>query len=835
MTPFSILSPHERFEQPHCPKNAVDNAVDNIVVNNIRLAVAEWRKNGYKNVSKTSLALLNFWFNIEHSAGNKTYNFFFSQREAIESIIYFFEVENASKTFYEKKLSALEKADNEIYTTTYVNFITKLATQADKTKVMVLTLVWAYFNKLYESDNRLSKNFVIITPNSFVLNQLINEFDGLKMFFVEPFLPDNGFDSKDWRYDFQPTLHIDNDLKPIYDFGNIFLTDVQNLNFDKIIQNDIVKDSIVLNIEESGVRYQGPGISKIEKLRTQNAIIISDFSLAEAIKCKMVKSPVLPDETTQLKFKERNNPDFIECARDLIDLGVVEWKKQYEELKSVKSPMLFVLASNPSEVDEVAQFLENNYPEMKNAVLALHTNNEGAISLVNKDKETFDKLLKASDDIAKGRSNYKAVVSVLNLRAGWEINNVTTIVGLQTENAELLFLPEQILEKGLNKMFSSEISENLVVLGTPLFLKSIEKLKSEGIVFQYSEMGLSTNSISPLIVEIDSNNLQKDLDTLNIKIPVFSPRLLRAHEKLALIDESTLKNEKAPLKIFNTIELEEIVFSGSSFKAVPKTIFLNATPDYRNILSFFTIDILTDCQLERGFAILYPKVENFIKKYLFNAEIEIAKAQTMRNLAEPPTREILKASFKKAIDDITVIDNGFAEIKNYMSLVDTKLQVAENSRSIQTQKSVFNKIVCDSDFEHDLASQFEKTFLDVTSFAKNTEGDGGVNFKIEYQAHDGNIRDFYPTFFVKTKPDQIYIIETNANGTIEDIGKINRLITWCIDANAAQTDYIYTPIYILQEKWKDVSDNINSFADLSVCFKANGNDNLYLPIAAKCV
>jgi len=48
------------------------------------------------------------------------------------------------------------------------------------------------------------------------------------------------------------------------------------------------------------------------------------------------------------------------------------------------------------------------------------------------------------------------------------------------------------------------------------------------------------------------------------------------------------------------------------------------------------------------------------------------------------------------------------------------------------------------------ANAAENKFDDVVSYAKNTMGEGGINFKIEYQAKDGNIREYYPDFFVKT-------------------------------------------------------------------------------------
>jgi type III restriction enzyme len=47
------------------------------------------------------------------------------------------------------------------------------------------------------------------------------------------FFPDNGYDDKDWKNDFQLTLHIQDDLKPITESGNIFLTNIHRVFFNE--------------------------------------------------------------------------------------------------------------------------------------------------------------------------------------------------------------------------------------------------------------------------------------------------------------------------------------------------------------------------------------------------------------------------------------------------------------------------------------------------------------------------------------------------------------------------------------------------------------------------
>ena len=881
--PFKILSPNERWAPSQSQIDAVQNAYDKLLpplVYKIRLAVAKWRDDSYLGASETSKSLLNFWFNQEHLIGQSKFGFFFSQREAVESIIYLYEVAGAKDKYELMKFDSSQRVSTGMFDENWTRYVIKMATGAGKTKVMGLTLVWSYFHKMYESNSTLSKDFLVIAPNIIVLNRLRKDFDGLKMFFDEPFIPDNGFDERDWKNDFQLTLHIQDELKPITESGNIFLTNIHRVFFNeepeqsfetmflgvkpkpdadtsrgldlgKVMRSEKIKDLVILNDEAHHIHDSSlawfkniEDISNKLKLKNGNGIslqadysatpkhnngaifvqTICDYPLVEAIKQNVVKSPVLPDEASREKIHEKDSSDFIERYRDYIDLGYLEWEQQYEELKSLKTPILFIMTMSTKEADQAAAFLEMSYPKMKNSVLTIHTNNSGEIketASTKKDKDALEKLRKAADDIDKDISPYKAVVSVLMLREGWDVKNVTTIVGLRPFGADSKILPEQTIGRGLRKMFSLEMPEKLVVVGTPAFLEFVESLKTEGVEFQYSAMGKGSKGTSPVIIQVDKDNLDKDLDKLDIPIPQMSPRFYREFKNLELIDVGQFKNEKAILKKFNSEEMKEIVFNDIDGEFSHKTVFRDTQPDFRNVIGFFTSVILKDSRLVSGFNILYPKVESFIKYKLFTNEVELSDPQTMRNLSELHPKEILKTTFKKAIDELTVTDKGTAEVKNYISLKLTKPKVVENQKYLNSKKSVFNRTIGDNPFELDVASYLENRFADVISYAKNTIGEGGVNFKMEYQAENGNIREYYPDFFVKTEADTFFILETKGREDLDDIRKIKRLIIWCNDVNAAQTEYRYTPVYVKQEKWDDIKKDFKSFNDVVNIFKVN--------------
>jgi type III restriction enzyme len=886
--PFQILTPNERWSPAQTQIDAFQNVYEKLLpplVYKVRLAVAKWRDEGYKDASNTSKSLLNFWFNQEHLIGQNKFSFFFSQREAIESIIYLYEVAKARDKYEMLRFDSSGRISLGMFDEVWTRYVVKMATGAGKTKVMALTLVWSYFHKLYETESPLSKNFLVVAPNIIVLNRLRKDFDGLKMFLEEPFLPDNGFDGQDWKSDFQPTLHIQDELKPITESGNIFLTNIHRVFFNetpeqsfetmflgvkpkpdadtskgldlgKLLRSDKIKDLVVLNDEAHHIHDKSlawfkniEDISNKLKLKNGNGLslqtdysatpkhtngaifvqTICDYPLVEAIKQRVVKSPVLPDEASRQKIKEKDSSDFIERYKDYIHLGYLEWEKQYQELKNHKTPILFIMAMSTKEADQAAVFLESHYPLMKNAVLTIHTNNSGDVKegTSKKDKEELEALRKAADSIDSDHSPYKAVVSVLMLREGWDVRNVTTIVGLRPYKADAKILPEQTIGRGLRKMFSLDTPEELVIVGTPKFLEFVEELKTEGVEFQYSSMGKGSKGKSPVIVEVDKENTSKDLDLLDIPIPQLSPRIYREFKNLDLIDISTFNNEKTPLKHFNEEQLREIVFNDIDGQFSHKTVFQDTVPYYRNVIGFFTASILKESRMVGGFNLLYPKVEAFIMYKLFTHEVELSDPQTLRNLSEVKPKHILYTTFKRAIDELTVKDKGTTEIKNYISLKQAKPKVVENQPFLIPKKSVFNKIIGDSPFELEFAAVLENRFNDVIAYAKNTMGEGGVNFKIEYQAEDGNIREYFPDFFIKTSPTTFFIVETKGREDLDDVRKIKRLATWCKDINSAQSDYTYTPVYIKQEKWEEwekKEKGFRTFADLLKIFQVTDNN-----------
>ena len=159
---------------------------------------------------------------------------------------------------------------------------------------------------------------------------------------------------------------------------------------------------------------------------------IADYPLVEAIYQDVVKHPILPDSASRAKLNEKKSSKYSEKYEDYIHLAYLEWKKVYDEHEKLgKKAVLFLMTDDTKNCDEVAEYLENKYSEFKDSVLVIHTKNNGEIaeSISGKPKEELEALRKEANEIDSNK--YKAIVSVMMLKEGWDVKNVTTIVGLR--------------------------------------------------------------------------------------------------------------------------------------------------------------------------------------------------------------------------------------------------------------------------------------------------------------------------------------------------------------------------------------------------------------------
>jgi type III restriction enzyme len=548
---------------------------------------------------------------------------------------------------------------------------------------------------------------------------------------------------------------------------------------------------------------------------------ISDYPLVEAIHQRVVKNPVVPDEASRGKLKPNQSTLFSEKYRDYINLGVEEWKKTYVQLEPTgKKSLLFIMTDDTKNCDEVAEYLETSFAELKGAVLVIHTNKSGEISesTSGKQKEELEQLRKQANDIDSWESPYKVIVSVMMLKEGWDVKNVTTIVGLRPYASDSKILPEQTLGRGLRRMYfgRDDIDEYVSVIGTPAFMDFVESIKGEGVLLEKRLMGAGSKPISPMVIEVDKENTKKDIEKLDIEIPVMTARIQREYKNLALLDASTFGNQKVKIKTFTEQEKREIVFKDVVAEEVHHTTILTGDiePNYQSVIGFFAQAIMREMRLFGCYDILFGKVKDFVENHMFESKIELTDLNALRNLSEVEYIKLIKDVFKKSINELTVQDKGDTEIKNYIKVSDARPFVVNDKSFLIPQKSVFNRIVGDSNFELEFSAFLEKCD-DIISFAKNFQNKEANALRIEYKNAEGFIATYYPDFFVKVDEKQVYIVETKGREEEDDKIKFERLQKWCADVNDRQTKVVYKALYVQQEDYeKHVAKNFDELARL---------------------
>ena len=155
MRPTELLKPEQRRKSK------------TYLVSNLRKAVYSWREKGYPNTTDTTQRLLKFWFKEQHK---DLFEFWFCQREAIETLIYTYEV--IKKRNFIDLARDFGEGPVQFYNPTYDQYplyAFKMATGSGKTFVMALSIVWSYYNYKRENKDAFTSRFLLIAGEKNVI------------------------------------------------------------------------------------------------------------------------------------------------------------------------------------------------------------------------------------------------------------------------------------------------------------------------------------------------------------------------------------------------------------------------------------------------------------------------------------------------------------------------------------------------------------------------------------------------------------------------------------------------------------------------------------------
>ena len=874
-SPFEIINPNDRYI-PSLKDKDLTKVLPPLVIK-IRQEVYEWRKKNYNGASETSKALLEWWFVKEH----ENFRYYFAQREAVETIIYLFEVakiRDKEQLFY--NYNSLTDVKLEHFTESWLRLVTKMATGSGKTKVMSLLLLWSYFNRIYENNNELSSNFLIVAPNIIVLDRLKTDFEGLNIFRNDPCLPDDGINNQNWKSDFlnKAQVHIQKQARVKDKQGNIFLTNIQQIYvgrekevslqdedlteffFGKKVKSKLentidllklikqVNELIILNDEahhindEQQVWYKtiqnihNSLLTNESRLALQldftatpkhkdSSIFVqtvSDYPLTEAIHQNIVKNIEVPKKLYMDDFKIYPSTKYSEKWRDFINLGYVEWKKTFNVCKETgKKAILFIMTDDTKNCDDVSKYLENNYDDLKGRILTIHTNNNGEIveneNAPKKTKDELQRLRIEANTIDSMDNKNVVVVSVLMLKEGWDVNNVTTIVGLRAFTKPKI-LPEQTLGRGLRRMYRGEdIRERLTVIGTPNFMEFAKELEKEGIKVKEIDVGENATPFFVTSKLVDDENI---INKFDIEFPQIIEKIFRNDELIKTIDVSKFKFnalEYKNLDLIKKIKIEwEDIVSGKTTRI--EEYERNYALDVYNILGAFAKEIMDELKLKQGlgFDVICEKTKNLIENYLFGKKIEFESDLTKANLCIIETRRALVQIMVSEIKKVIVNDKTEKKIGKILKFSDdkaAKVKDAETAIYFEPEKSVYTKHFLANPYEEEMNIYLE-SLIDVKSCIKNM---GFI--KIPYQNSKGIWSHYIPDFFIKLGDNNYCILETKGAEYLNDPLKKEALKSKVTQINEGQDKVKFTTLYVLQEKFEKLEGRPSTFKLFFEMFK----------------
>lgn len=804
----------------------------------IREAVKAWKAGGYKGITDTTRILFNYWFSTDHRLRTGLpFKYHASQQEAIETLVFVWEFEKirTRKELLERYATDFRDLRLPPFDD-FARYCVKMATGSGKTKVMALAVAWQYFNAVREQEEiakDYAKTFLVLAPNVIVLERLKTDFAGGQIFQRDPVIPKElGIF---WDFD----CVIRGDAERAHSEGTLFLTNIQQFyerpdrtNEDEPEEMTAVLGSkppskkleltdfgdriglragklLVVNDEAHHTHEEDSEWNNvIRRLHGKTALVsqldfsatprfqkgaifpwtISDYPLKQAIVDGIVKRPV----KGLARIEEAKSEHASVRYRAYLAAGVERWREYQTQLAPLKKkPILFLMLNSTEEADDVADWLRTKYPAEfgGNHTQVIHTKNNGEI------KETdLEEARKAVREVDSDSSPINAIVSVLMLREGWDVQNVTVVVGLRPYTAKANILPEQAIGRGLRLMFRDnpgDYTERVDIIGNKKFLDFVDDLE------KLEELKLDTFEVGKDKLRIITILPLEDRKEFDIGLPVLTPSLVR---------KKNLADEIAGLEVmnFNSIRLPESeddprakTFTYEGYDII--TLQKEFEREYRipepqtaqEVIGYYARRIAEAVKLPAQFAALAPKVREFFEQKAFGHPVDLEETQIVKAMSTAVAHYVCVDVFKKALQALTIAEQTPQLLEPARML--SSCQPFPWSRPVwEGQKSIFNLIPCDNDFEREFA-KFLDGAMDVRAFAKLPRAFG---FTIEYTDTAMNLRNYEPDFAAIDNEGVHWLLESKGQENVDVLRKDVAAIRWCENASSltsAQWKYVKVP------------------------------------------
>ena len=714
----------------------------------------------------------------------------------------------------------------------------KMATGSGKTVVMAMLMVWSYFHKKMVPGSLLSTNFLLLAPNVIVYERLEKDFSNGRIFEQLPLLP------PEWKRMWNLKVILRGESAEPDSSGVLFLTNIHQIYenrekewtpanaiqaiLGKPVQGGVMRsrsmlerlkglpDLIAINDEAHHVHDED-----LEWAKTLMAIhqalshglalwldfsatpkdqtgayfpwCVCDYPLAQAVEDRIVKAPLIVHKVERSDPEKVTHDNVIAAYGDWLEAALARYREHERTYKPFEvQPVLFIMAEQNNLADEIGNWLKKTKElGFKNdEILVIHTDNTGEVQ-----KGEIEKLRQVARDIDLPTSKVKVIVSVMMLREGWDVRNVTVVLGLRPFTSKAQILPEQAVGRGLRIIqgIGPDRTQTLEVMGTAAFEAFVRGLESEGV----SVPTTATLPTPPVIIQPVQEKLAYD-----IAIPKTAPSLSRNYRKLEDFHPLSLK------PLYNESDLEgyamhiklDMEFATTETRVHHVEISASIVPIAEDVLSTIVRKVMDHARVTGVFTQLYPKVRTYITDRCFVKHVDLDNTIVRQFLNQLTVQEQIASHLGKAIGQLTCEIQPIIVQPASILLSHTK-PFTWRRKNIMCNHTIFNYVATYNDFESRFA-EFLDRCPDVLRFAAlgTTEQDTAVQFRVDYLKRSGAIGLYYPDWVLVQQSDKDpinWIVETKGRVWEGTELKDAAIQAWC-EAVSDQTNIAWHFIRVNQ-------------------------------------
>ena len=714
----------------------------------------------------------------------------------------------------------------------------KMATGSGKTVVMAMAIVWSYFNARLGSGVRAyADNFLIVAPNVIVFERLEKDFASKKIFHALPLIP------PEWQAQWDMKAILRGESAQPAPRGNLFLVNIQQIYeskeddwtpshaLDAILgrppRQDLasyqpsmleriksLRNLMVLNDEAHHVHDDelewnktllalhdnlkpktGRGLTlwldfsatPKTQVGTYYPWIIVDYPLAQAIEDQVVKAPLIVHQVDKKAPDRVTQHNVVEAYHDWIVVALDRWQEHTRIYKGVgQKPVLFIMAEKTAYADRIGEHIRKQTRLRRSEVLVIHTDTKGNIT-----KRDLDVARAAARDI--DTNDIKIIVSVMMLKEGWDVRNVSVVLGLRPFTSKAGILPEQAVGRGLRLMqgISPDRRQTLEVIGTDAFEEFVRELEQEGVGIDT----VGTPPPAPVWIYPVQEKLAYD-----IAIPLTRPKYTHEYKNLAQLDPLSLE----PIYKADVLAEEMAIEIEMTFATTGTTVHQAVITPERPLMSQeFLADITNAVAKPIGltgqFAQLYAIVKRYVQQRCFGVEVDLESEDIKRRLRDPMLQEGIATFLRRRIAQLTTQEREI-EFENPDFKLSQTSSFTWRRQHLECRRTLFNLVATFNDLETRFA-RFLDDAPDTERFASlASSGEASATrFKVDYLKTTGAIGFYHPDFVAvqKTHDGAInWIIETKGREYENIQHKDESIEDWCqkISAQTGQTwRYVKVP------------------------------------------